>query len=65
MNNGSITPELATKIFNTLAQIDDGNETIMTDSFGRFIQLFPEHKMIAEKVFMRENARPYRDYKGD
>ena len=62
MNNGVLTPELATKILTMMSGIDEGNETIMTDSFTRFIQTFPEHRRIAEQIYERENARPFRIY---
>ena len=62
MTNGELTPELAEKILGIMSQIDDGNETIMTDSFTKFIQAFPGHSKIAEKIYMREIGRPFRVY---
>ena len=62
MTNGELTPELAEKILNIMATIDDGNETIMTDSFTKFIQAFPQHCNIAEKIYIREVGRPFRVY---
>jgi len=61
-SNGELTPELAEKILNILSAIDDSNETIMTDSFTRFIRVFPEHLNIAKKIYERENSRPFRSY---
>lgn len=63
--NGHLTPEQASKIFNELSKLDEGNETIMTESFGRFARLFPEHKELAKKIFSREALRPFREYRGD
>ena len=62
MNNGHLTPELAEKILNGMATVDDGNETIMTDIFTTFIRLFPEHRELANKVYSREIGRPFREY---
>lgn len=59
--NGKLDAKLAELILDQiLSKIDGGNETIMTDSFTRFINVFPEHRKIAEKIFARENARPFR-----
>ena len=60
--NGNLTPELAEQILNLLSLVDEGNTTIMTDSFTRFVQTFPEHTKIASKIFLRETARPFRVY---
>jgi len=62
MNNGNLSPELAEKIYSLLSVIDSGNETIMTDSFTKFTQAFPETKDIANKIYQREVGRPFRTY---
>ena len=63
MTNGELTPELAERILNEiLIKIDDGNETIMTDSFTKFIQAFPEYSKIVEKIYIREIGRSFRVY---
>ena len=62
MTNGQLTPELAEKIYGILRLVDEGNETIMTDSFTRFVQAFPESKDIAARIYQKEIGRPFRPY---
>lgn len=58
VNNGNLSPELAEKLLLMMSQIDEGNNTIMTDSFNRFIRLFPDHRKIANNIYERETCKP-------
>jgi len=62
MNNGQLTPELAEKLLSMMSTIDDGNETIMTDSFTKFVNMFPEHQNIANRIYTREVGRGLKLY---
>ena len=62
MNNGQLTPEQAESLLNILKNVDEGNETIMTDIFTRLWNVWPEHRDIINRVYTKEVGRPFRVY---